>query len=685
MRVVLRRLAVVGSIFAVLIQPGALAAQSQKDLTAPPASEWRTSGGSLSNQRHSTLDQINTGNVKDLKGKWVTHLGSGLGSKYSFEASPVVQDGVMYLASGNDDVFALDARTGAEKWEHLSGIDQNINSVCCGWDNRGVALGENRVFVGQLDGTIVALDQNSGDLLWKTQIARWQDGYTITAAPRYFDGLLFTGISGADRGIRGKLTALDAKTGQEVWHFYTVPAPGDVGGDSWPDDGYSYLHGGASVWNTPSIDPDLGMLYFSTGNAYPGSLGSYRPGDNLFASSIVALDYRTGQYKWHFQEVHHDLWDYDAPNPTVLFDQSYNGQTRKAIAEAGKTGWIYLLDRTNGQPLLGVEEKPVPQEPRNATAQTQPFPVGDPLVPQCADALPGWPLVGCVFSGFYDQPVLAKPAVGGGVNWAPMAFSPQTGYLYATAMDYNWAFVRPPDSEVTRDDTGYTGARATSPLVGSTYSGTYTAIDSRTNKIAWQKTMPYRIGQGSGTLSTAGGLLFHGEPDGNVLALNAQTGDELWRWQAGYGADAPAVTYELDGQQYVAIAAGGVTLAVGSQNGDAVWAFALDGKLAPFSAPKTPPTGVAFTQAIVSTRAVKVMEFTYDVARATIPVGSVMNWANTGSQAHTATASDNSWDTGPIAPGQSATVEFDTPGTYTYICTPHPWMTAQVIVSAPGP
>jgi alcohol dehydrogenase (cytochrome c) len=664
------------------LAPGNIAAQERKDLVAPPGQEWLTSGGSLSNQRYSTLDQVSTSNVKDLKGKWVTHLGSGLGTKYSFEASPVVQDGILYLASGNDDVFALDARTGAEKWEHLSGIDQNINSVCCGWDNRGVALGDGKIFLGQLDGTVVALDQASGEVLWKNQIARWQDGYTITAAPRYFDGMVFSGVSGADRGTRGRLTALDAATGQELWHFFTVPGPGELGGDSWPDDGFSYLHGGASIWNTPSIDPELGMLYFSTGNAWPNSIGSVRPGDNLFASSIVALDYHTGQYRWHFQEVHHDLWDYDAPNPTVLFEQTYNGQVRKGIAQAGKTGWLYLLDRTNGQPLVGIDEKAVPQESRNATAATQPFPVGDALVPQCADQFPGWPLIGCIFSGFYDQPVVAKPAVGGGVNWAPMAYSPQTGYFYATAMDYNWAFVRPPDEEVQRGGpNGYTGTRPTSPLLGNKYVGWYDAVDPKTNTIVWQKKMPYRIGQGSGTLATAGGLLFHGEPDGNVLALDARTGGELWRWQTGAGADAPMITYELDGQQYVAIATGGVLTAVGSQNGDAVWAFALDGKLAPFAAPKPPPTEVGFTSAAVNTNAVKVMEFSYDVQRATIAAGSTVTWTNTGSQAHTATGSDGSWDTGDIPPGGTASVMFPTAGTFTYICAPHPWMTAQIIVT----
>jgi alcohol dehydrogenase (cytochrome c) len=180
-------------------------------------------------------------------------------------------------------------------------------------------------------------------------------------------------------------------------------------------------------------------------------------------------------------------------------------------------------------------------------------------------------------------------------------------------------------------------------------------------------------------------LLFHGEPDGNVLALNARTGDELWRWQTGAGADAPAVTYELDGQQYVAIATGGVLTALASQNGDAVWAFAVDGKLAPFAAPKPPATEVAFTAAVVNTNAVKVMEFSYDVQRASIPAGSTVTWTNTGSQSHTATASDGTWDTGDIAPSRTASVTFDTPGTFTYICTPHPWMTAQVIVGAQAP
>src|ERR1051325_11757798 len=197
---------------------------------------------------------------------------------------------------------------------------------------------------------------------------------------------------------------MDAKDGHEVWRFYTIAGPGEIGGDSWPspndpdpEKASAYTHGGASVWQAPAIDPDLGMLYFSTGNAGPDDNGSTRPGDNLFSASIVALDYKTGQYKWHFQEVHHDIWDYDAPSPVVLFDQTYNGVLRKGLSEPGKTGWIYYLDRTNGQPLIGINEKPVSQDARMATAATQPIPVGDKFAIDCAtQPIPGFPVIGCM-------------------------------------------------------------------------------------------------------------------------------------------------------------------------------------------------------------------------------------------------------------------------------------------------
>lgn len=347
-----------------------------------PGKDWLTNGGDLTNQRYSTLKQINTSNVKQIKGAWMTRLkGSGLGGKYSFEATPLVKDGVMYVITGNDDVFALNARTGEILWEYWSGVDQKISTVCCGWVNRGVALGEGKVFFGQFDANVVALDMKTGKLVWKTPIEQWENGYTITSAPIYYDGTIYIGISGGEFGIRGRLTALNAERGEILWRAYTLPAPGEFGSDTWPAGTDHSMRGGAAIWNTPALDPELGLVYFATGNCGPDYDGSMREGDNLFCASIMAVNAKTGAYAWHFQQVHHDLWDYDAASPVVLFDTVIDGQPRKGIAEAGRTGWVYILDRTNGQPLIGIEERPVPQEPRQKTAKTQPFPVGDATVP----------------------------------------------------------------------------------------------------------------------------------------------------------------------------------------------------------------------------------------------------------------------------------------------------------------
>ena len=348
--------------FASLFCVGGAAAQGSPDLSKPAGAEWRTIGGDWYDSHYSTLKQITTANVKQLKAAWAIHLGSGIGEKYSLEGTPIVAAGVMYMSTGNDDVLALDAKSGALIWEHLSGIDQKINTVCCGWANRGVAIGDGMVFIGQLDGYLVALDQQTGKQLWRTQIGRWQDGYTITSAPLYYNGAVYTGTAGGDRTARGKVMALDAKTGKVLWTFWTVPGPGEKGSETWPSPNdpdptraKAYLQGGGAVWQTPAIDPELGLLYFSTGNPGPdaGGIGINRPGDNLFTASIVAV-HLDGTYAWHFQAVHHDLWDFDLPSPVVLFDQAYNGQMHKAIAEAGKTGFIYILDRTNGKPLIGI-------------------------------------------------------------------------------------------------------------------------------------------------------------------------------------------------------------------------------------------------------------------------------------------------------------------------------------------
>jgi alcohol dehydrogenase (cytochrome c) len=692
-----------------LMLPASVAAQSApktistQDLRQIKSggNDWVTHGGALNNDRYSTLNQINTSNVSQLQGLWMTRLGSGNGAKYRFEADPVVVNGTMYIPTGNDDIFALDAKTGKKIWEWDSDIPQVNDLICCGWDNRGVAVGDGKVYSGLLDGSFVALDQATGKLLWRTQLEDYKDGYSLTGAYRYYDGMVFMGISGAENGIRGRVTALDANDGHEVWRFYTIAAPGDLGGDSWPSPSdpdpvkaAAYTHGGASVWQAPAIDPDLGLLYFSTGNAGPDGDGSVRPGDNLFSASIVALDYKTGQYKWHFQEVHHDIWDFDAPSPTVLFDQTYNGQMRKGIYEPGKTGWLYLLDRTNGQPLVGINETPVEQEPRQATAATQPIPVGDPYMNQCADPVAGFPVTKCIYGTYWDTPALFKPFGSGGTEWSPSSYDQQNGFIYVTAQEQ--------DSAAAVRQLPYTPGKTYAGLVSPTPLGapiksTYTAMDSRTNKIVWQK--EENFAQSYGSVSTAGGLVFRGKVDGNIEAYDANTGNVLWTFQTGLPISAPPMVWGDGTNEYVTVAVGGNRGGLITTDGDQVWTFSLNGLVAQMEAPvgvqstvdltavpvklgqpiATPQTPVYGGMPFDGT--MYTYEYTYTPQVVQIPTGTTLTFKNDGSVIHTATAADGSWDTGDISGGGgTASVTFDVAGTFNFNCTPHPWMLGRVIV-----
>ena len=554
-------------------------------LQSAVARNWVTNGGNLTNQRYSTLKQIDPTNVNQLKGAWMTRLKrSGFGTKYSAEATPLVKDGIMYMVTGNDDVFALNAKTGEILWQRWSWIDQKISVVCCGWLSRGLAMGEGMLFVGQLDANVVALDIKTGREVWRTPIEDWHNGYSITSAPLYYDGIVYSGISGGELGIRGRLTALDAKTGKILWRAFTVPGPDEFGNETWPVPSEAAIPRGAPIWNTPALDPELGLIYFATGNCGPDYDGSVREGDNLFCASIIALNAKTGSYVWHFQEVHHDIWDYDAASPVVLFDIMVNRQPRKGIAEAGKTGWVYILDRTNGKPLIGIDERPVPQEPRQKTAKTQPYPQGDATVPQCAEPQPDLK-TGCIFEPFWDEPVGLQPSGQGGTNWSPMPYSPDTGYFYVPGSIRTSVFERFP-RQYRRGRVYTSGSQEAA--VHTPLAGTFTAIDSNNNKIAWQHKMPYRMGGGSGSSVTAGGLLFRGEPDGDFVAVDAVTGKILWKFQTGFGADAPPIVYEVDGEQYVAIVTGGNSIQR-SATGDAVWSFSLKGELGPAWWPPTPP------------------------------------------------------------------------------------------------
>ncbi len=427
------------------LQPVAAAERAANAFSAaaliqPPREGWPTNGGNILNQRYSPLTLIDRQNVAQLKGVWRTHLnGSGLAPQYSGSAQPIVHDGRAYIITGANDVFALDVATGAILWQYAARLDPAISTICCGWTNRGVGLGEGKLFFGALDGRLVALDPRTGKELWSVQAERWQDSYSITSAPLYYDGMVITGFSGAEYGVRGRVKAFDARNGKLLWTFYTIPGPGEKGHETWPANSDAWKRGGGTVWQTPAVDPDLGLIYFSTGNPGPDFNGAVRPGDNLFTASIVAIDARTGKYRWHFQQVHHDIWDYDAPNPVVLFDATIDGVPRKGLAQVGKTGWAYILDRATGEPLIGIDERPVPQEPRQATAATQPYPRGDAIVPQQVDIAPeGHELVngGRIFTPFFgDKGVIASPSLFGGANWPPSSYDPVRHQLFVCASD----------------------------------------------------------------------------------------------------------------------------------------------------------------------------------------------------------------------------------------------------------
>jgi quinohemoprotein ethanol dehydrogenase len=551
-------------------------------LVAPPTQNWATNGGNWYNQRYSPLAEIDRGNVAKLKGVWRARLrGSGVGTKYSGEAQPLVYEGVVYIVTGADDVFAISVDSGEILWSYEAKLDDANDVVCCGWTSRGLSLGDGKVFVGQLDGKLVALDQRTGKVAWSVQAERWQDGLSITAAPLYYDGLVITGFAGAEYGIRGRVKAFSAKDGAPKWTFYTIPGPGEPGHETWPQDNEVWQHGGASVWQTPAVDPELGLLFFSTGNPGPDYNGAVRKGDNLYSASLVAIEAKTGKYRWHFQQVHHDLWDYDGPSPVVLFDLQYDGVARKGIAEASKTGWVYILDRTTGKPLVGIDEQPVPQEPRQATAATQPYPRGDPFVPHSIEIAPeGFKLVngGKIFTPFWtDQTIALKPAISGGVNWPPSSYDPASGYLYVCAQDRIGTF----RAEAIDDRPPPPGERYAAGIFGASplgKLGVFAAMDMRTNKIVWRQHWPEECY--SGSTATAGGLVFVGRNDGRLTALNSADGTKLWEFQTGAGMNSPATVFEHKGKQYVVAYSAG-NLFAGSPKGDSVWLFGLDGTLDP--------------------------------------------------------------------------------------------------------
>jgi PQQ-dependent dehydrogenase (methanol/ethanol family) len=497
-------------------------------------SDWLTYGRDYSNRRYSPLDQIGTRNADELQLAWVHQIEAPPGGQ---ESSPVVVDGVLYYTGPFGLLMAVDARTGVELWRH----QHNLRDVptCCGPKNRGVAVYGDKVYMSTLDDHLLALDRATGKLIWDVSTADPELGYSMTSAPLAADGKIIVGIAGGEFPIRGHVDAYDALSGKRVWRFWTVPSPEDGGwwgkwstttpdGDALPRDiarekqdsakyADAWKHGGGGVWNTPSYDPKLGLIYFGVGNPAPNTDASMRPGDNLYTSSIVAVDVRTGRLRWYYQQIPHDMWDYDAASATVLFDVTVNGERIPAVAQAGKIGWVYILDRRTGKRILRSE----------------------PFVPHentfAAPTLEG---------------VRIMPGMGGGNNNAPPSYSPQTGLMYVSGVVEPILFILAPQK--LREGVKWEGGQHL-PLAPAT--GTLTAIDVNTGKIRWQTETQYRM-LGTGTLATAGGLLFYGEQQGLFHAADARTGQILWTARTGGRVRAPPITWEVDGRQYVAIAAG---------------------------------------------------------------------------------------------------------------------------------
>jgi alcohol dehydrogenase (cytochrome c) len=497
---------------------------------ASDQNNWLLHGRTYDNQRYSSLSQITADNAKSLQ---LTALVQ-TGITASFETTPIVVNGVMYLTTAVVNhkmlIMAINAATGERIWDVTYSL--GAFQVCCGPVNRGAAVGYGKVYVATLDDQLLALDATDGKILWQTPIVNSNDGYSETLAPQIYDGLVIVGSAGGEWALRGFVAAYDANSGQQRWRWMSTD-PKSYAGNSWQS-------GGAMVWTTPAIDPQLGLVIFSTGNPNPDLDGTSRQGDNLYSDSIVALDVHTGQLKWYYQEVRHDVWDYDATSNVVLFDVQQNGQTIPAAGEAGKVGWVFILDRRSGKLIRK----------------------SDPYVKMSKN----------MFSTPTAAGVDMLPGANGGAEWSPPAYSPQTHDLYILAMDQLMRFTTKP--QPAGRGLIRLGSAFTNVAPGGIQDGPFVALNVETGKIAWQYTAPQPLI--GGALATAGNLVFMGEGNGWFDAFNATTGKLVWRYNLGAGVNAPPITYQVNGVQYLAVAAGG-NFQLTYPYGDAVAIFRLPG------------------------------------------------------------------------------------------------------------
>jgi alcohol dehydrogenase (cytochrome c) len=496
--------------------------------TGPTQQNWPHYGGNQDSWRHSALTQINRSNVKKLTPAWVFQTGVSDGG---LQATPIVIDGVMYLSASLNRVFAIDAATGKELWHYFYQNPRDLG-VIYSPQNRGVAVGAGRVFMGTLDNSVVSLDQKTGREMWKVNVEPLQQcGCNITGAPLIAKDKVIVGVTGGDSAHRGYLTAFDMKTGRQAWRFWTIPGPGEPGHETWSGDSWKY--GGGSTWMTGSFDPALNAVYWGVGNPAADFYGDSRKGSNLYTDSIIALDVDSGKLKWHFQQVPHDVWDWDSAYECVLLDLPVKGTTRKLLLNVNKGGYMFVIDRTTGEfvsawPVVdninwikGVDEK------GHLIGRNEPK-VGETSI--------------------------VCPSIGGGRSWNQGAFSPNTGLYYTTGIE--WCQDVTAQKEDPKEGKEYFGGVfKLRPEVLKGKPGSHLdAYEPISGKKIW--TYPSKYPLLASVLSTSGDLIFSGDPEGNFFALDAKTGARLWSFQTGSGHRGSAITYSVGGKQYIATPSG---------------------------------------------------------------------------------------------------------------------------------
>ena len=496
--------------------------------------DWLSYSGGYKSQRFSPLSQINTVNVDQLKVMWAYQMQpTGISGAALQETTPLVADNVMYITESPSSVTALDTRTGRVLWHFFPDITNDVLNIGFPRINRGVALLDDNVYVATLDARLFALDARTGAVRWETMVADNAAGFSLTLAPLALNGKIVVGVSGAEAGVRGYIDAYDSETGERLWRTFTVPAPGEPGSETWQGD--DWQTGGGSTWLTGSYDPELDLLYWTTGNPAPDWNGDLRPGDNLFTCAVLALDPDTGEMKWFFQYTPHDTHDWDANQIPVLVDGEFEGQQRKLLALANRNAFYYLLDRETGEYLLGEEY----------SFQTWSEGIDDngrPIVIPNTEPM--------------REGNLVWPSLQGATNWFSPSYNPQTEQFFVPNRRMGAIYFKS-DVEYVLGMPFLGGGEQ--PLDGDDASGAILALDVMTGEQQWEfelQTPPW-----SGVMATAGGLVFGASNEGNFFALDAEDGDPLWFFNTGAHIRTNPMGFSVDGNQRVAII-GGQTLFV---------------------------------------------------------------------------------------------------------------------------